>query len=60
MQFGFTATMKSQHAIKKNGDARQAHVQKPFQYSSSAISAPQQGNEQVGRMQNIAIAYFWL
>ena len=30
MQFGFAATLKSQPAIKKNQDARQAYVQNHF------------------------------
>ena len=58
MKFGFATTLKSQHAIKKNRDARQAFTQKPFQYSSSAVSSARQGNEQVGYMQNIVVANF--
>ena len=55
MQFGFAATLKSQHAIKKKGDARQAYVQNHF----STVSNLRQGNGQVGSMQNIVVAYFW-
>ena len=61
VQFGFEATLKSQHAIMKNRDARQAYVQKPVQCSSTsrAVSCPRQGNGQVGSMQNIVVVYLW-
>ena len=47
-------------AIKKNRDARQAYVQTPFQCSLSEVNNAQQGNGQIGSMQNIVVAYLWL
>ena len=41
-------------------DKLRAYVQKPFQYSSSAVDSARRGNGQVGSMQNIVVAYFWL
>ena len=53
-------TTQIQHAIKKNRDARQAYIRKPFQYSSRVVSTARQGNGQGGSMQNIVVAYFYL
>ena len=57
MLFGLAATLKSQHAIKKNRDERQAYAQKTFQHSSSAVSNARQDDGQVGSIQNIVVAY---